>query len=281
MSYRIHHLNCATLCPISARLINGEGSLFKRARMICHCLLVETNAGLVLIDTGLGVNDIKNPKQMGWFFNHLAGPVLRIEETALSQIQKLGFKKEDVQHIVVTHLHVDHAGGIADFPLAKVHVMKKEHNVVMGNSKLPLGYATKQFSHNPNWRVHSTNGEKWNGFNSVSMFEPSIQDILLIPLNGHSAGHTGVFIPSSSGGLLHCGDAYMHHQTISKSIEDTPFGIKVFQRMVDYNTSTRVRNQLRLNDLYQKKKSEIEFICSHDIHEFEACACGKNPNEIK
>jgi hypothetical protein len=87
-------------------------------------------------------------------------------------------------------------------------------------------------------------------------------------------------VPTAAGGILHCGDAYLHHSTISKSIEATPFGIKLFQRMVDYNTTIRLRNQLRLNDLFQKKRSEIEFVCSHDIHEFEACVCGKNPNDI-
>ena len=61
---RVHHLNTGTMCPIGRRLVNGTGSIFQRARMVCHCLLVETNDGLALVDTGIGLDDIANPP--GW-----------------------------------------------------------------------------------------------------------------------------------------------------------------------------------------------------------------------
>ncbi len=41
-SMKIHHLNTGTMCPMGRRLVNGTGSLFQRARMVCHCLLIET-----------------------------------------------------------------------------------------------------------------------------------------------------------------------------------------------------------------------------------------------
>lgn len=280
MSYKIHHLNCATLCPMGSKLINGVGSYLERAKMICHCLLIETNGGLVLVDTGLGTQDIAKPKQMGLFFNLMVSPKLDVEETAIYQIQKLGFKKEDVKHIILTHLHVDHAGGISDFPRAKVHVMKKEYNQVVGNKKLKMGYVAEQFQHHPHWRVHNITGEKWNGFNCVNTFEPDIQDILLVPLHGHSAGHTGVYIPSADESIFHCGDAYFNHNTVSKSYKDVPFGIKVFQKLIEYDTSARIRNQIRLTELFRKQKTNMRFVCSHDITEYEYCACGKNPNDI-
>jgi hypothetical protein len=52
---KIHHLNAGTMCPDSARLVNGSGGLFSRARLVCHLLLMETSEGHVLVDTGLGV----------------------------------------------------------------------------------------------------------------------------------------------------------------------------------------------------------------------------------
>ena len=62
---RIHHLNTGTMCPIGRRLVNGTGSIFQRARMVCHCLLIETNDGLALVDTGIGLDDIANPPRLG------------------------------------------------------------------------------------------------------------------------------------------------------------------------------------------------------------------------
>src|SRR5438067_1248975 len=49
----VHHLNCATMCPLAARWVLGV------ERMVAHCLVVETaRDGLVLIDTGFGTRDI-------------------------------------------------------------------------------------------------------------------------------------------------------------------------------------------------------------------------------
>src|SRR3954471_19518212 len=115
----VHHLNCATMCPIAGYLLGADAW---RGRMIAHCLLVETERdGLVLVDTGFGTRDIEGVTGLRAPFKRLVGPTLDHSETALSQLPGLGYRAEDVKHIVVTHLDLDHAGGLADFPHAKVH----------------------------------------------------------------------------------------------------------------------------------------------------------------
>jgi glyoxylase-like metal-dependent hydrolase (beta-lactamase superfamily II) len=80
-------------------------------------LLLETDArGLVLVDTGIGVDDVRDTRRLGAFF----GPGTRVDATktrmpALSQIPALGFRREDVRHILLTRLDFDHAGGLPDF----------------------------------------------------------------------------------------------------------------------------------------------------------------------
>ncbi len=57
---RIHHLNCGCMCPLGGRLFDGR-SRGVYAHIVCHCLAVETDAGLVLVDTGFGPRDFRNP----------------------------------------------------------------------------------------------------------------------------------------------------------------------------------------------------------------------------
>ena len=57
---------------------------------------------------------------------------LREEETAVRQIEALGFSPSDVRHIVITHLDFDHAGGLEDFPNATVHLMDAEFSAATG-----------------------------------------------------------------------------------------------------------------------------------------------------
>ena len=93
---RIHHLNCGTFCPVGRWLVNGRGGLLSRGRVVCHCQLVETNAGLVLIDTGLGLDDIADPMSSlpGLTWQAIMHAQLRREETAIEQVRDLGFQPD-------------------------------------------------------------------------------------------------------------------------------------------------------------------------------------------
>ena len=96
---RIHHLNTGTMCPIGRRLVNGTGSIFQRARMVCHCLLAETDDGLALVDTGIGLDDIADPPRMDRKWVRQTTPRLDPAETAVQQVKALGYSPNDVRHL--------------------------------------------------------------------------------------------------------------------------------------------------------------------------------------
>ncbi len=197
---RIHHINCGTLCPHGARLLQGEGGLLDRARLVCHCLAIESADGVILVDTGFGSEDVEHPRQLGRPFLALTSPRLRREDTALARLAELGLEAGDVRHIVVTHLDPDHSGGLPDFPEAEVHVFATEHAAAM-NPKLTerSRYVGAHWSHQPNWVTHETAGDEWHGFESVRVLPGSDPEVLLVPLIGHSRGHTGVAVRSGEG----------------------------------------------------------------------------------
>ena len=121
MPARITHLNCMSFCPPGRRLMDGREGAKGPAVLSCHCLLVELGERLVLVDTGYGVQDVRHPRARlsPLFLDVLCRPRLYEQQTALRQIERLGYRAEDVSDIVLTHLDFDHAGGLDDFPRAE------------------------------------------------------------------------------------------------------------------------------------------------------------------
>lgn len=125
---RVHHLNCISSCPLGGHLMDaGRESVLHRGHLTNHCLLVEDRDQLLLVDTGFGLDEVRNPSsRLSRFFLALLAPEFREELTAIRQIERLGFDPRDVRHILLTHVDFDHAGGLDDFPWAKVHMLQSE-----------------------------------------------------------------------------------------------------------------------------------------------------------
>jgi glyoxylase-like metal-dependent hydrolase (beta-lactamase superfamily II) len=260
----IHHLNCGTMCPRGARLIAGQGGLLAEARLVCHCLLIEGAEGLVLIDTGFGLDDVGNPRQLGGPFRALVRPRLKAAETAVSQIRELGLQPGDVRHILATHLDLDHAGGLPDFPDAEVHLLGRELDAAISPSwRERTRYIAAHWAHGPRWVRHEGGGEDWFGFDSVRVLPGSDAEILLIPLPGHTLGHTGVAVRLADRWLLHCGDAYFHHGEVQTPAHCPP-GLRAFQALNQLDGEARRQNRERLRELAERHAADVELICSHD-----------------
>ena len=261
---RVHHLNCGTMRPFGGRLVDGSPGVLRRAEMVCHCLLVETSQGLVLVDTGLGTSDVDDPgSSLPRPFRMVAAPVLDRAETAVHQVSRLGFDPADVRHIVLTHLDLDHAGGLPDFPHATVHVHGPELRSATGR-KAPARYRQVHWAHGPDWVGYDgPSGQRWFGFDAVRSLDGLPEEILLLPLAGHTPGHAGVAIDTGDGWLLHAGDAYFSHQQMAP-VPRCPPGLRAFQASVDADRATRARNQQRLHQLAAESSDEIDIVCAHD-----------------
>lgn len=256
------------MCPIGGFL--ASGNLFEKAELICHCLLIETENGLVLVDTGIGIQAMRRPDHyLGSMFMQTIRPKLNESEAALNQIIKLGYKAEDVRHIIVTHLDPDHAGAIGDFPLAKIHVFHEELNSAL----YPRGimefqrYMQSLWEHNPFWEIYKpTIGETWNGFNCARNLKGLPDDIIAVPLHGHTRGHCAIAVNTDKGTILHAGDAYFHHREMHED-RYCPPALEFLQTLMEVDRTERYRNQMRLRELI-KCNSNIKLTCAHDPFEF-------------
>jgi glyoxylase-like metal-dependent hydrolase (beta-lactamase superfamily II) len=262
MALRIHHLDCATMCPLARRWVHGSGSLFERGEMPAHCLLVETpSSGLVLVDAGFGSADLADPRgRLGASFTRL----LRLAPgttTALAHVRSLGFEPKDVRHVLVTHLDLDHAGGITDFPWAKVHVHAAERAATLAPSYVERErYRACHFAHGPDWALYEATGEPWKGFGAVRSLPGLPPEILAIPLPGHTRGHACIAVDRGDRWLLHAGDAYFHRSRIAGG--PTPPAMRLFEWLVAVDHRRVLDNHRRLGEL--ARDPSVEVFSAHD-----------------
>lgn len=269
---RVHHLNCGTHCPLGGALFDGDAhGIF--ARITTHVLLIETPAsGLVLVDTGYGLEDVRRPHpRLPHAWRALLNIRLHEQDTALRQIEALGFRARDVRHVVLTHLDFDHAGGLSDFPEARVHLLAAEREAALRHAGF-IGherYRPRQWTGQERWTTYEPTGEPWLGFDAVRALDGLPSEILMIPLRGHTLGHAGVAVEAEVGWLLHAGDAYLHRGQMDPAHPHMPPGLAAYQHIMDSDRPARRANVERLRT-FKRERDGVRVFCAHDRRELEA-----------
>jgi N-acyl homoserine lactone hydrolase len=104
-------------------MIGGADTMFE---IPVPSFLIEHPKGLVLFDTGCNPRVADDPDGYWGPLAKLLNVRFTRELAVDAQIRAAGYKPADVKHVVVSHLHLDHAGGLALFPEAKFFIMKGE-----------------------------------------------------------------------------------------------------------------------------------------------------------
>jgi glyoxylase-like metal-dependent hydrolase (beta-lactamase superfamily II) len=267
----VHHINCATFCPL-AGFVHGA------RKVVVHCLVVETERdGLVLVDTGLGTRDVAGHTRISPLLLLLGRATF---DTALAQVEALGHRASDVRHIVVTHLDFDHAGGLYDFPHAQVHVHAREHAAAMARATVleRERYKTVHWAHGPQWQVYREDGDTWRGLPAVTRLRGLDADIGLVPMHGHTRGHSAIVVRHGDTWLVHAGDAYFHHAALdTRHSRRPPLGLVAFERMMQTDAGARRASLAALRQL-RERNPDVRMFCAHDPAEYaEYAAASSRP----
>ena len=240
--------------------VRGLGPFTPRSRWtpvpIPAYLVEHPGAGAVLIDTGLPKAVAEEGSRALGFAAGLAYTVEMEPAWAVTeQLAARGVDPMDVRHVVMTHLHYDHAGAIAEFPQATFVVDVAEWRAA-SSSGFTKGYSRKLIDHPYDWREIDFEDPRVTSFASFGRTVDLFGDgaIRLLSTPGHSKGHMSVLLRLESGReLLLTADAAYARRTIDEDL------LPVFVDDVH-----RYRRSLREIRRYLEQTPDAEVICGHD-----------------
>lgn len=163
-------------------------------------LIKHPSRGPVLVDTGF--NNEHLPEAMR------ADPptVMRPDQHIVQNLAKLGYTSADIEHVIVTHLHVDHTGWMELFENAHFIVRRNEYEYALkiANSdagEFVEGYLVRDYANIPVARFTLVDDEV-----DCDVFGDG--SVILIDSKGHTAGHQSVVVAlPNTGRMLLAADA--------------------------------------------------------------------------
>ena len=180
-------------------------------------LVEHPGVGLVLIDTGLHPSVAVKPSENFGRVTLLAFRDLEMDsgQALPAQLRERGLEASAVKAVVMTHLHVDHASGISEFPGATFVVSRAEWDAATSQGQTH-GYVTRQFDHAFDYRLLEFEGPDASSFagfaRSFDLFGDGSVRTVYTP--GHTLGHMSVLLRTARGEVLVAGDAMYLRRTL-------------------------------------------------------------------
>jgi N-acyl homoserine lactone hydrolase len=244
--------------PLST--LRGLGLLTPKSRWtpvpIPAYLVEHPGAGPVLIDTGLPRAVAEDgARALGRAFAAAYTIDMEPQWAVVEQLRARGVDPMDVSVVVMTHLHYDHAGAVADFPRATFVVDAAEWRAARSGG-FTKGYSHKLIDHPFAWREIDFDDPHVSSFASfgrtVDLFGDGSVRLLSTP--GHTPGHMSLLLRlEGEHELLLTADAAYARRTIDEQL------VPVFVDDVH-----RYRRSLREIRRYVEQTPSAEVICGHD-----------------
>jgi N-acyl homoserine lactone hydrolase len=215
--------------------------------------VIEHPEGLIVVDTGETARCADKGYFPRWHPYYRLGvrEWVRGEQEIGPQLQRLGLSPHDVRWVVLTHLHTDHAGGLAHFPDSEFLVSRKELHDASGALGKLRGYLPHRW---PGWfsptPVDFTDGP----FGPIGATQrlTAAGDVTLLATPGHTRGHVSIAIDLDDQLVVLAGDTSYTQDLMLAGIADG----------VTNDTSTARRTLAALRELARSRPTI--YLPSHD-----------------
>ncbi|MCA1038763.1 MBL fold metallo-hydrolase [Bacillus infantis] len=163
-------------------------------------ILVEANGKKMLIETGIGSGKLNEKQKRNYGVT---------EESSLEKsLGELNLGPEDIDYVLMTHLHFDHACGLT-------RLEGEEFVSVFPNARIIVSETEWEEMRNPNIRSRNTYWkENWSGIEGqVVTFkdEWSFGPVRMVHTGGHSDGHSIILIEEEGETIVHMADIMPTH----------------------------------------------------------------------
>lgn len=167
--------------------------------------LVEGPDDLILVDTGCSPLTVDDPEQAWGPLARLYHPAIDRSELVDAQIRACGFSVEDVTGVVVTHLHMDHAGGLQLLPRPRVWMQRAEHRWGLAPDPSGSGGYYRQ-----EYDLEGIRPQLLDGDADVA---PGVRCFLTA---GHTPGHQSVLVELEHQTVCIMGDAAYNRKNLDR-----------------------------------------------------------------
>lgn len=244
-----------------ALLVPG-GNFSKTIASNFSAFLIKHRDSYLLFDTGMGRQieaqyRADMPRTWRPFFNY-ESPV----RPAREQLEQAGFfsQTQSLSRVILSHSHWDHAGGVLDFPEARISVAAAEMALIRQPSSGPGGsWASQIGSEAIQWEALQFKDRPYRGYaQSLDLFEDG--HVVLVPMPGHTPGSMGLFLTVDSG------QVYFFIGDVAWTVEAVKAGAPKFwaaRALVDRHAEQTLQSVAQLRALLQREPGLI-LVPAHD-----------------
>ena len=179
---------------------------------------IEHPEGVIVVDTGAAAH-LKSLPRWHPYFRFAVRFDIEPEQEVGPQLRGLGIGARDVKTVVLTHLHIDHDGGLAHFPHSRILASAGEIARTSGIAGAMLGYLPKRW---PKWFAPEPLAWQPTACGPFASSAPisAAGDVIAVPTPGHTPNHLSVVVRDGDHEIMLAGDAsYLELTMLSGTVD--------------------------------------------------------------